>query len=168
MRRKSPPQATKDEIRSYTMSQIRSKDTSIEVMFRRALWHSGIRYRKNYKALPGKPDIAITRHKIAVFCDGEFWHGKDWNVVKGRLRTRRDYWVQKIERNIDRDNSIDRRLARLGWTVLRFWGGDIEKNLGQCVAEVREAILQARIDTAAADFYEESIAAGQSPEYNGH
>ena len=163
--RKKPPPRTKEAIRSYTMSRIRSKDTKIEVMFRRALWHSGIRYRKNYTALPGKPDIAITKHKIAVFCDGEFWHGKDWDIAKDKLHTRRDFWVEKIERTIDRDNSVDRRLARLGWTVLRFWGGDIEKNLDQCVAEVKEAILQTRIDFAAADFYEESIAAEQSPEY---
>ena len=134
--------------RSYTMSRIRSKDTKIEVVFRKALWRSGIRYRKNCPALPGRPDIAITKYKIAVFCDGEFWHGKDWNSVKGKLKTRSDYWIKKIERNIERDTRIERRLAMLGWTVLRFWGDDIEKNLDLCVADVKEAIFQAKVNSA--------------------
>ena len=170
------PRRTKEAIRSYTMRQIRGKDTSIEITFRKALWRSGIRYRKNYSALPGKPDIAITRHRIAVFCDGEFWHGKDWNSARGKIKTRRDYWVAKIERNIDRDNAVDRRLARLGWTVLRFWGNDIEKTLDLCVAEVKGAILQAKIDTADAPrYYEpdafdeggELAAAERGPAYSG-
>ena len=175
MRKKSALKS-KEAIRSFTMSRIRSKDTSIEITFRKALWRSGIRYRKNYNALPGKPDVAITKHRIAVFCDGEFWHGKDWNSAKDKLQTRRDYWVQKIERNIDRDNAIEKRLARLGWTVLRFWGKDIEKNLDLCIAEVKEAILQAKVDAAdAAGYYEpgafddgeESVAAERGPGYAG-
>ena len=161
-------------LRSYTMSRIKSTDTKIELVFRRALWNSGIRYRKNYKGLPGKPDIAITKHKIAIFCDGEFWHGKDWNLKKERLKTRREFWVGKIERNIERDNGNERQLTTLGWTILRFWGKDIEKNLELCVAEVKDAILQSRVDSVAAEYvYElaefdeawESAAAEQAPEY---
>jgi len=161
-------------VRSYTMSQVKGKDTKIELIFRKALWHSGIRYRKNYKGLPGKPDITITKHKIAIFCDGEFWHGKDWNSTKGKLKTRREFWVEKIERNIERDTGNERQLTTLGWTILRFWGKDIEKNLDLCVAEVKDAILQSRVDSVAAEYvYElaefdetwESVAAEQAPDY---
>jgi len=138
--------------RSYTMSRIKGSGTKIEVAFRRALWRAGIRYRKNYKNLPGKPDLAITKNKIAIFCDCEFWHGKDWQQAREKLRTRREFWVAKIERNIDRDNETDRRLAALGWTVLRFWGRDIEKNLDLCVMDVKDAILQSRLDRTSAGY----------------
>jgi DNA mismatch endonuclease (patch repair protein) len=143
---KNPPLRTKEEQRSYTMSRIKSKNTSIEISFRKALWHAGVRYRKNYRALPGAPDIAITKHKIAIFCDGEFWHGKDWETVKPKLQANREYWIAKIERNMCRDDANDRQLQLLGWTVMRFWGGDIRKKLGECVEDVREAIFHARID----------------------
>jgi len=180
VKKKGEPGRSKDEIRSFTMSQVKGKDTKIEVAFRNALWHSGIRYRKNYKGLPGKPDIAITKHKIAIFCDGEFWHGKDWNIVREKLKTRREFWIQKIERNIERDTGNERQLTALGWTILRFWGKDIEKNLDLCVAEVKEAILQTKVDSVAAEYVyelietdevdsaiESLIAAEQAPEYGG-
>jgi DNA mismatch endonuclease (patch repair protein) len=124
------------------MSRIKSKDTSIEVSLRKALWNAGIRYRKNYRQLPGSPDIAITKHRIAVFCDGEFWHGKDWDIKKPRMKSNRDYWVQKIERNIDRDRKTDRDLFIMDWVVIRFWGSDIQNNLSGCISEIIYAILQ--------------------------
>ena len=123
------------------MSRIKSRNTSIEVTLRRALWREGIRYRKNYRKLPGTPDIAITKHQIAVFCDGEFWHGKDWAISKPRLRTNREFWVEKIEKNMGRDRKNEWELGRLGWTVIRFWGMEIKKNLRGCVKEVKLAIL---------------------------
>ena len=141
---KSPP-AT-DLQRSRNMSRIKSKDTSIELALRKALWRSGIRYRKNYANLPGKPDIAITKHQIAVFCDGEFWHGKDWTARKDRIHTNRAYWVAKIERNIRRDIEIDRLLYGMGWTVIRFWGRDILSHVDQCINEVKYAIYQSEMD----------------------
>jgi DNA mismatch endonuclease (patch repair protein) len=122
------------------MSRIKSSDTSIEVSLCKALWREGIRYRKNLKTLPGKPDIAITKHKIAVFCDGEFWHGKNWESKKDNIKENRDYWIPKIERNITRDNTNEKKLANMGWVVLRFWGNDIKKNLNGCVNEIKEAI----------------------------
>ena len=128
------------------MKYIRSKDTKIEVMFRKALWHEGIRYRKNYKALPGCPDIAITKHKIAVFCDGEFWHGKDWAKKEPRIKSNREYWIPKIERNIQRDNEIDQQLKSMGWVVVRFWGLDIKKNLPACVDCIKDMIFQVKIE----------------------
>lgn len=124
------------------MSQIRSQDTKIEIRLRKALWHLGIRYRVNYPALPGKPDIAITKHKIAIFCDGEFWHGKDWQAKKEKINSNRDYWIPKIERNIMRDAEIDKKLHALDWKVLRFWGRDIQKNLEACISDVQSAILE--------------------------
>jgi DNA mismatch endonuclease (patch repair protein) len=145
---KKSPRRTKEEQRHYTMSQIKSKDTKIETAFRKALWHEGARYRKNYKELPGTPDIAITKYRIAIFCDGDFWHGKDWQSKKHKLQGNRAYWIAKIERNMGRDNEVDKRLLAMGWVVLRFWGGDISRNLKSCVAEVQEVIWQAQMDCA--------------------
>jgi DNA mismatch endonuclease (patch repair protein) len=129
--------------RSKLMSRIRTKDTGIEVRLRKALWHCGIRYRKNYAALPGRPDIAITKHKIAVFCDGEFWHGRRWDKQQECIHSNREYWIPKIERNIERDNKNDQKLSCLGYTVLHFWGQDIEKHLDDCVETVKDMIFQA-------------------------
>jgi DNA mismatch endonuclease (patch repair protein) len=127
--------------RHEIMSRIHNKNTSIEILLRKALWHDGIRYRKNYKKLPGSPDIAITKYQIAVFCDGELWHGKNWSKEREKLRTNRDYWISKIEKNMNRDNKIDNELFRMGWIVLRFWGKEIEKELGKCVWEIKETII---------------------------
>jgi len=140
------PPTTDDKTRSYTMSRIKSKDTSIEVSLRKALWASGIRYRKNYKALPGAPDIAITKDRIAVFCDGEFWHGKGWETNKDKLKNNREYWIEKIERNIKRDQDVDKALSNLGWSVIRFWGFEICKDVNGCIDDIKEAIFQRMID----------------------
>ena len=123
------------------MSLIKSKDTSIEIVFRKALWKAGFRYRKNYKKLPGKPDIALTKQKIAIFCDGEFWHGKNWDEYKEKIKSNRKYWIPKIDKNIKRDFEIDRDLKFMGWEVLHFWGNDIKKNLQGCIEQVREAVF---------------------------
>jgi DNA mismatch endonuclease (patch repair protein) len=130
------------EQRHKCMSHIRSKDTSVEVSLRKALWHEGIRYRKNLKILPGKPDIVITKYKIAVFCDGELWHGKDWEIRKETIKTNRDYWIPKIERNIKRDSDNKKQLENMGWIVIRFWGKEIKKNLNDCINEIKETIYE--------------------------
>lgn len=131
------------EQRRKNMQSIHSKDTKIEVILRNALWREGIRYRKNYTKIPGKPDIAITKYKIAVFCDSEFFHGKDWDQLKPRLEksNNSDFWIKKISRNRERDVEVDRELRSLGWIVLRFWGTEIKKELGQCVSTVKEAVF---------------------------
>jgi DNA mismatch endonuclease (patch repair protein) len=144
---KSKSKRTKEEQRRYNMSRVRSNNTKIEVVLRKALWHEGIRYRKNYKLLPGKPDIAITKYRIAIFCDGEFWHGKDWGNKKDRLQSNRDYWIPKIERNMGRDYDVERQLRGMGWVVVRFWGEEIEKNLTDCVQGVKEMIFQLKMDS---------------------
>lgn len=128
--------------RRKNMQNIRSKDTAIEVKLRKALWKSGIRYRKNYDRLPGKPDIAITKYRIAIFCDGEFFHGKDWDQLQEKLinSNNSEYWLKKIARNIERDREVDSLIKSMGWTVLRFWGKDIKQDIDICVSVVEEAI----------------------------
>ena len=129
------------------MSRIRGKDTSIEVTLRKALWAKGYRFRKNYKKLPGSPDIALTKHRIAIFCDSEFFHGKDWDVLRKKLETGKnpDYWIKKIERNIERDKEKDLLLQAAGWTVIHFWGKDIEKHTDECVAVIEETIFDLKM-----------------------
>lgn len=131
------------EQRHKCMSRIKSKDTSIEVSLCRALWKKGYRYRKNYGALPGKPDIVLTKYKIVIFCDGELFHGKNWEVLKPKLLkgNNPDFWVKKIERNMKRDDENDKKLLFLGWTVIHFWGNDILRNTDQCVRVIEEAIF---------------------------
>ena len=129
--------------RHKCMSHIKSKDTSIEVSLRRALWKKGYHYRKNYSALPGKPDIVLIKYRIAIFCDGELFHGKNWEILKPRLLkgNNPDFWVKKIERNMKRDDENDKKLLFLGWTVIHFWGNDILKNTDQCVKVIEEVIF---------------------------
>lgn len=137
------------EQRHKNMVNIKGKNTSIEVCLCNALWNKGIRYRKNYNKLPGKPDIAITKYKIAVFCDSEFFHGKDWEVLKPRLEAgnNAEYWVPKISRNRERDEEVNKELLFLGWTVIRFWGKEIKKNTDECVKVIEEAIFDIKMES---------------------
>ena len=128
------------EQRRRNMQAIRSKDTTIELRMRKALWERGIRYRKNYKKLIGKPDIAITKYKIVIFCDSDYWHGYDWENRNQRIKSNRDYWVPKIERNMKRDREVTAALQEEGWLVLRFWEWQIRKQLDECVEEVLQSI----------------------------
>ena len=132
------------EQRRKNMQHIRSTDTSIEINLRKALWHEGIRYRKNYKELPGKPDIAITKYRIAIFCDSSFWHGRDFDKKKP-VDTNHEYWDSKIKKNMKRDLDVNRQLKEMGWLVLRFWDIEINKQLEMCVNTVLEGIIEARI-----------------------
>ena len=135
------------EQRHKNMKNIRSKDTSIELKLRKELWRRGYRYRKNYTELPGKPDIVLTKYKIAIFCDSEFFHGKDWEVLKPRLEkgTNSNFWISKISRNRERDDEINKKLLFMGWTVIRFWGDDIKKNTDECVKVVEETIFEMKM-----------------------
>ncbi len=132
------------EQRRKNMQRIKAKETSIEVKLRKSLWNKGYRYRKNYDRLPGKPDIVLTKYKIAIFCDSEFFHGKDWEVLKPRLEKSNNsqYWIRKISRNRERDDEINKRLLFEGWTVIRFWGKEIAKNTDECVRVIEEAIFE--------------------------
>lgn len=135
------------EQRRKNMQHIRAKDTCIEVKLRKALWSKGYRYRKNDSRLPGKPDIVITKYKIAIFCDSEFFHGKDWEVLRPRLEKSNNsqYWISKISRNRERDDEINKQLLFQGWTVIRFWGKDITKDAAECVKVVEEAVWDMRL-----------------------
>ena len=135
------------------MRHIKSKDTSIEVKLRKELWSRGYRYRKNVSNLPGKPDIVLTKYKIAIFCDSEFFHGKDWEFLKPRLEksNNADYWVKKISRNMERDNEINKKLLFMGWTVIRFWGKDILKNIDDCISVIEDVIWEQKMNQ---DVYE--------------
>lgn len=125
------------EQRHKNMTHIRDKNTKPEVMLRKALWRHGIRYRKNYKALLGNPDIAITKCRIAIFVDGDFWHAKGHQDNPGeQIRTNIDFWQHKLKNNVERDKQVNEQLTEMGWLVLRFWESDIKKNLDQCVQEV--------------------------------
>ena len=127
------------EQRKKNMQRIRSKDTKAEILFRKALWHKGVRYRKNYKLLPGTPDIAITKYRIVIFVDGDFWHAKGHEQNPGeQISTNKEFWKAKLIRNVERDHYVNELLLEQGWIVLRFWESDIKKNLGKCVDEVME------------------------------
>ena len=139
---------------SNNMRKIHSKDTSIELLLRKALWHKGYRYRKNYKALPGSPDIVLTKYKIAIFCDSEFFHGKDWEILKLRLEKGKnpDFWIKKIERNRNRDYENDKKLLFLGYTVLHFWGQDFSKHTDECLQAIEEAIWDTKFSDTTTDY----------------
>lgn len=139
------------EQRHKNMSRIKRQDTQIELKLRKALWNKGYHYRKNVDNLPGKPDIVLPRYKIAIFCDSEFFHGKDWEVLKRQLErgSNSAFWINKITRNMQRDDEVNKNLKSLGWVVLRFWGKDIIKKTDECVKAVEEAIFDYRLT----DFY---------------
>jgi DNA mismatch endonuclease (patch repair protein) len=134
-----------EEQRHYTMRRIRSKDTKPEVKLRHELWHRGIRYRKNLRTLPGTPDIVLTKYKIAVFCDGEYFHGKNWqngereHVMRG---DHADFWAPKIEHNIKHDKEVNAKLRKDGWKVLRFWSKDVMKDVSNCADKVEETVKE--------------------------
>lgn len=131
------------EQRRKNMQHIKANDTRIEVLLRKALWQKGFRYRKNYKELPGTPDIVLTQYKIAIFCDGEFFYGKDWEVLKPRLEksNNSEFWISKISKNREHDDVVNKKLLFMGWTVIRFWGNDIKKNTDECVKVIEETIF---------------------------
>lgn len=131
------------EQRHKNMSAIKNKDSEIEMILRKTLWAKGLRYRKNVRNIPGCPDIAFIGPKIAVFCDSEFWHGFDWINNKDRIKSRRDFWIPKIERTIQRDKEVTEKLESDGWIVLRFWGKQIKKNAIGC-AEIIQKCLEER------------------------
>lgn len=128
------------EQRHKNMQAVKSKDSEIERLLRDELWKRGLRYRKNVKNIIGKPDIVFIGRKVAVFCDSEFWHGYNWEERKEDIKTRREFWIPKIERNIQRDLEVNAALAEAGWTVLRFWGKDIKKHCSECADVIEREV----------------------------
>ncbi len=137
MSRKTPEQI------SYNMQQVKCKGSKIEVMLMKELWSRGLRYRKNVASICGKPDIVFIGKKVAVFCDGEFWHGYNWEERKKDFKSHQEFWIPKIERNMERDSKVNETLKAEGWTVIRFWGKDIKKDLTEC-ADIIEAAVRNR------------------------
>ena len=129
------------EQRKRNMQHIPSKDTRAELLLRKALWHKGLRYHKNVKCLPGKPDIVLTKHKITIFVDGDFWHARGHFERPGeQIGTNKEFWCKKLTANAERDRFVNDALLEQGWLVLRFWESDVKKNLEKCVDEVLKYI----------------------------
>lgn len=128
------------EQRHKNMQAIKNKDSEIELLLRKELWKRGLRYRKNVKKVFGHPDIAFIGKKVAVFCDSEFWHGYDWEHRKDDIKSRRDFWIPKIERNMQRDIEVNDVLKSDGWIVLRFWGKEIKKDVCKCADIIETAV----------------------------
>lgn len=129
------------EQRRKNMQAVKPSGSEIEKILIRALRRKGYYFALNVGAIPGKPDIVFRRLKIAVFCDSEFWHGKNWHVSKNEIKSSQDFWIPKIESNIRRDRIVNRTLKKEGWTVLRFWGKDIIKHTDRCITKI-EAVIQ--------------------------
>ncbi len=132
---------TKEQI-SLNMSRVKNKDSDIELKLRKELWSRGLRYQKNCKDVFGKPDIVFKGKKVAVFCDSEFWHGYDWENRKHDFKSHQEFWIPKIERNIERDKEVTARLEEMGWTVIRFWGREIKKNCYECAEKIEEKVRE--------------------------
>ena len=130
---------SKEQI-SYNMRQVKNKDSKIELLLRKELWSRGLRYRKNVKKVFGHPYIAFIGKKIAVFCDSEFWHGYDWENRKADIKSNQDFWITKIERNMQRDIEVTETLQNDGWIVLRFWGKEIQKQTEKCADIIQKAV----------------------------
>lgn len=125
------------------MSQVRNKDTDLESLIRSTLFRRGWRFRKHVAALPGKPDIVFSRHRVAVFVDGDFWHGYRFSQWNGKLS---EFWKIKIEKNRARDQKNFCKLRRLGWRVIRLWQHDIKKDLDRCIDRIESVLVEAESD----------------------
>lgn len=130
------------EQRHKNMQAVKNKDSKIELRLRKELWSRGLRYRKNVNSVYGHPDIAFKGIKVAVFCDSEFWHGYDWDDRKNDIKTNREFWIPKIERNIKRDIEVTDTLEKSGWAVLRFWGKEILKNTSMVADEIEKVVKE--------------------------
>ena len=124
------------------MSRIRSKDTTIEKELRKELYNSHIGYFKNVSSLPGHPDIVLRKYKIAIFVDGDFFHGYDLNKIESNLKTNKDFWIEKIKKNQARDIKSNEKLISLGYTVLRFWGHEIRNDIKSVLKTINDTIYK--------------------------
>ena len=130
------------EQRRKNMQAVKNKDSQIELLLRRELWSRGLRYRKNVNRIYGKPDIVFIGKKIAIFCDSEFWHGYNWKERKKDFKSHQEFWIPKIERNMERDAEVTAKLESEGWKVIRFWGNEIKKNTAQCANTIESVFKE--------------------------
>ena len=126
--------------RSALMSKIKSQNTQPEIKLRKYLWNIGYRYRLNVSNLAGKPDIVISKLKLIIFIDGEFWHGYKWKEKKKKIKANRQYWIPKIERNMKRDKKYNQILRQNGWTVLRFWEHQIKNDFENVINKIYRSV----------------------------
>lgn len=145
---KHPKHYDTDEATSRRMSNVKLKKGDAEILLAKKLWHCGFRYRLNYKKLPGSPDIAILKYHIAVFVDGEFWHGQDWDIRKPKLKRNREYWIEKIEENMARDVRTDKELIYCGWTPIHFWSKEVMKDTDSCVEAIKDMVFELQMQEA--------------------
>jgi len=138
------PFRTSQEIRSYNMSQIKSKDTTLEMILRKALWQKGFRFHVHVKELCGKPDIVFQKQKVTIFCDSAFWHGRDVDRTIDRIKTNKEYWLTKIRRNIERDLEVTDLLGVDGWRVIRVWDYDIKHNLESVISRIERELANVK------------------------
>ena len=142
---KHPKYYETDEATSKRMAKVKLKKGDAEMLLAKELWRKGYRYRLNWKMLPGSPDIAILKYHLAIFVDGEFWHGYDWEHKKEKLKRNKEYWIEKIEENITRDKRVDQELSSMNWIPIHFWSKEVVKNLEDCVQSIEETILDQRL-----------------------
>jgi len=126
--------------RSELMGRIKAQNTKPEQKLRKVLWALGLHYRLNVKSLPGKPDIVLGKYHLVIFVDGEFWHGFEWEQKREKIKSNRDFWIPKIERNQQRDREVNEQLAALGYSVVRFWDHQIERDLNWCINQILERL----------------------------
>lgn len=136
-----------DKSTSERMAKVKLKKGDAEQMLAKELWKRGYRYWLNTKKLPGSPDIAIKKYNVAIFVDGEFWHGYDWETKKKRIHRNKEYWVEKIEENIARDNRVDKELRMMGWIPIRFWSKEVIRDCSGCIRDIEEIVLETKIDS---------------------
>ena len=139
---KHPKYYETDAATSKRMSNVKLKKGKAETLLAKQLWNKGYRCRLNYKKLPGSPDIVLTKFKISIFVDGEFWHGYNWNEKKSKLKRNKEYWIEKIEENIERDKRVDQELKMMEWIPIHFWTKEIDKNLDECLTVIDEVIFE--------------------------
>ncbi len=128
--------------RTKNMQAVKNKGSKIEILLAKTLQENGFVFETNVLDIFGKPDIVFRVHKVAVFCDSEFWHGKDWATKKDYHKTNKAFWIKKIERNIERDNEVNLFLESNGWVVVRFWGDEIKKDTFGCKEKIKSALKE--------------------------
>jgi DNA mismatch endonuclease (patch repair protein) len=127
------------EQRSFCMSRIKGKDTGLEMRVRSALHRRGLRFRKHVKDLPGKPDVVFRKARVAVFVDGDFWHGYRFPSWEDKVS---DFWKKKINKNRERDAANHRKLRQMEWTVIRLWQHEVEADFAACIDRILAAVYR--------------------------
>ena len=134
------PDRLTPEHRSWNMSRIKSKDTSIEILVRKWLFAQGFRYRKNYKKLPGHPDVVLAKYKTVIFVHGCFWHRHERCKDATTPKTRTEFWQNKFDKNVESDRKAFAALQELGWNVIVLWQCQLEKDFESTMEGLRLAL----------------------------